>query len=218
MPNDLDPHGHIARTVDELLATVRRADQATIRRFLDAASSNDRLDTHSLALLRQAPNLSLTLATVLNTLLDEHAHGSDKPARPSCIEPAEPNTCGILQRVVDAVGAAHGHQAMDAAEAWRRANLYLSDPNDGALLVHIQEFEDGFFATPICVALPEPPHVPTIETATGLVIDKVTGTVTRWPRLPLDVLAKQYRRYQRDEPMTFTTDNAPGHRARHSGE
>ncbi|HEU5023600.1 MAG TPA: hypothetical protein VFV01_01640 [Spirillospora sp.] len=93
---------------------------------------------------------------------------------------------------------------IDAAEAWRRARLRLPGSNDeSALLIHIEEFGDGFLAVPIRVAIPEPPPVPTAETPTGLVVDMCTGTVTRWPLLPLPVLAMQYRRYQNGQPMTF---------------
>jgi hypothetical protein len=57
------------------------------------------------------------------------------------------------------------------------------------------------------VAIPDPALVPTIETPTALVVDKVTGAVTRWPLLPLPVLERQYRRYQSGQPMIF--DDAP---------
>lgn len=69
--------------------------------------------------------------------------------------------------------------------------------------MHIQEFGAGFLAVPVRVDIPEPPPVPTAETPMGLVVDKSTGTVTRWPLLPLPVLARQYRRYQNGQPMTF---------------
>ncbi|MFD0535293.1 hypothetical protein ACFQY7_17620 [Actinomadura luteofluorescens] len=42
-----------------------------------------------------------------------------------------------------------------------------------------------------------------------LVIDKSTGTVTRWPLLPLDALARLYRRYQQRELMTFDDQPQP---------
>ncbi|MGI5325053.1 hypothetical protein [Actinomadura nitritigenes] len=93
---------------------------------------------------------------------------------------------------------------IDAAEAWRRARLRLPEGNDeSALLIRIQEFEDGYLAVPVRVAIPEPPPIPTAETPTGLVVDKSTGVVTRWPLLPLPVLARQYRFYQNRRPMTF---------------
>lgn len=92
---------------------------------------------------------------------------------------------------------------VDAAEAWRRAHLHLPRRREDPILIHIQEFEDGYQAIPILATLPEPSRVPTIETPTTLVIDKTTGTVTRWPLLPLDILANQYRRYQDQEPMNL---------------
>ncbi|GAA0544257.1 hypothetical protein GCM10009546_02890 [Actinomadura livida] len=69
------------------------------------------------------------------------------------------------------------------------------------MLLHIEEFDDGYRATPVAVSLPEPPRVPTIKPPATLVIDKTTGAVTRWPLLPINVLAKQYRRYLHQEPM-----------------
>ncbi|MFA1544588.1 hypothetical protein [Actinomadura monticuli] len=93
--------------------------------------------------------------------------------------------------------------AIDAAEAWRRAHLYLPRRGDELVLIHLDEFEDAYQAIPVLVDIPEPPPVPTLETATTLVIDKATGTVTRWPLLPLDVLTRQYRRYKLDAPMSF---------------
>ncbi|QKG20112.1 hypothetical protein ACTIVE_1748 [Actinomadura verrucosospora] len=79
----------------------------------------------------------------------------------------------------------------------------LPDRQGESVLVHIQEFEDGFLAVPVQVAIPEPSPVPTIETSSAFVVDRTTGAVTRWPLLPLDVLARQYRRYQNGQPMTF---------------
>ncbi|GAA1833914.1 hypothetical protein [Actinomadura chokoriensis] len=109
-------------------------------------------------------------------------------------------TTRTLTRALEPTGRP---SAIDAAEAWRRAHLHLPRRGDELVLIHLAEFEDAYQAIPVLVDIPEPPPVPTLETATTLVIDKATGTVTRWPLLPLDVLARQYRRYKHREPMTL---------------
>ncbi|MEV5831566.1 hypothetical protein AB0L25_38995 [Spirillospora sp. NPDC052242] len=90
-----------------------------------------------------------------------------------------------------------------AAEAWHRVRQHLPGDNDQPILLHVQEFEDGFLVLPVVVELPEPPPVPDIDTVTTFVVDKATGTVTRWPLLKFDILTDQYRRYRRGEPLTY---------------
>jgi hypothetical protein len=92
---------------------------------------------------------------------------------------------------------------IDEAEAWRRARVRLPSSEQEPTLIHIREFGDGFLAVPVQAVMPEPPPIPTAETPAGLVIDKASGAVTRWPLLPLPVLALQYRRYLNGQPMTF---------------
>ncbi|MER6808101.1 hypothetical protein ABT299_02370 [Spirillospora sp. NPDC000708] len=92
---------------------------------------------------------------------------------------------------------------IDAAEAWRRARARWPCSDQEPTLIHIREFGDGFLAVPVQVVMPEPPPIPTAETPVGLVVDKASGAVTRWPLLPLPVLALQYRRYLNGKPMTF---------------
>ncbi|MFA1551778.1 hypothetical protein [Actinomadura chokoriensis] len=138
--------------------------------------------------------------------------------QPAAISHLDDHTLDFLRRAQDlllattrtltgALEPTRRPTTIDIAEAWHRALLHLPRRDDGPVLIHIQEFEDAYQAIPILVPIPEPPPVPTLETATTLVIDKTTGTVTRWPLLPLDVLTSQYRRYKHQEPMLL--DNQP---------
>lgn len=109
----------------------------------------------------------------------------------------------ITQMTNGALESQGRHVEIDIAEAWRRAYLHLPRRDGDPILVHMQEFDDGYQAIPVKVPVPEAPPVPTCETATTLVIDKATGIVTCWPLLAPDVLARQYRRYKGQTPMTF---------------
>ncbi|NKZ03283.1 hypothetical protein [Actinomadura latina] len=174
-----------------------RADRNAIDRLLTQPSVTSHLDDHTLDFLRHAQDLlfitTQTLTTVLQAEGSSGTHccqkdeGLNPEAHPAHGSPLTPNRSVSL----------------DAAEAWRRARQYLPDRQEDPIVLHLQEFEDGYQAIPILVSIPDPPPVPTVEAVTTLVIDKTTGLVTRWPLLPLDALAKQYRRYKRDEPMTF---------------
>lgn len=166
-------HAHLLQALENIRTLAERADRNAIDRLLTQPSTASHLDDHTLDFLRRAQDLIFITTQTLTAMLASDGSSSRPPAH------------------------------LDAAEAWRRAHLHLPHRDDAPILVHIQEFEEGYQATPILVPIPEPPQVPTMETATTLVIDKTTGTVTRWPLLPLDTLARQYRRYMNQEPMTF---------------
>lgn len=168
-------HAHLLQALENIRTLAERADRNAIDRLLTQPSATRHLDDHTLDFLRRAQDLIFTTTQTLTTMLASDGSSSSHPAH------------------------------LDAAEAWRRAHLHLPYRDDALVLVHIQEFGEGYQAIPILVPIPEPPPVPTSETATTLVIDKTTGTVTRWPLLRLDTLARQYRRYINQEPMTFDT-------------
>ncbi|NEA29493.1 hypothetical protein [Actinomadura bangladeshensis] len=173
-------HTHLLQGIESIRALAERADRNAIDHLLTHPAA-DHLDDHTLDFLRHAQDLILITTHTLTTTLGAQATASSR-SRPTTPDHTTP---------------------LDAAEAWRRAHLYLPTRDEEPILIHVQEFQDGYRAIPILLAVPEPPPVPTIESATTLVIDKTTGAVTRWPLLPLDVLASQYRCYKREEPLTF---------------
>lgn len=166
-------HAHLLQALENIRTFAERADRNAIDRLLAQPPTTSHLDDHTLDFLRRAQELLFIATQTLTTMLASDGMSSRHPAH------------------------------LDAAEAWRRARLHLPYRDDALILIHIQEFGEGYQAIPILVPIPEPPQVPTLETATTLVIDKTTGTVTRWPLLRMDTLARQYRRYMNQEPMTF---------------
>lgn len=193
-----DHHAPLLRGIESIRAFAERADRNAIDRLLTQPPTINNLDDHTLDFLRRAQDWILTTTQILTTVLETQGSPSKRGRR----QDGSTNT--------DPCPATHSPSAaqknltpVDAAEAWRRADLHLPHHHENPILLHIQEFEDGFQAIPIQVSIPEPPSVPTTDTPTTLVIDKATGTVTRWPLLRLNVLARQYRRYRRQAPMTF---------------
>lgn len=193
-----DRRAQLLRGIESIRTLAERADSNAIDRLLAQPSTIRHLDGHTLDFLRRAQDLLLfttqALATNIETQSSPGRHGRPRDGA-SNIDTA-PSTRGLP--------ITPDHAApLDAAEAWRRAHLYLPPHHEEPSLIHIQEFDNGYQAIPIQISVSEPLLIPTIESATTLVIDKTTGAVTRWPLLPLDVLASQYRRYKREEPMTF---------------
>ncbi|MFG2245788.1 hypothetical protein [Spirillospora sp. NPDC048823] len=184
-------NARLARAIEDLRDLAGRVDSNGSERVFDQLMRPGDL-TDTVVFLRHAHELLINVAEILTLVIGaSHTHGDSSDQPDSRLHPKVPAL------------TPHEHIPVDATEAWRRAHLYLPGHHDNPILIHIQEFEDGYQAIPILATIPEPPSVPTIDTPTTLVIDKTTGTVTRWPLLPLDVLAKQYRRYQHQERMTF---------------
>ena len=189
-----DYHTQLLHGIENIRARAERADRRAIDHLLTHPAAGH-LDAHTLDFLRHAQDLILITAQALTSSIGT---------------PESPSTSSRQDEGADTAPTTRRRQPtpdhttpLDAAEAWRRAHLYLPTHHEEPILIHVQEFQDGYQAIPIPLAIPEPPPVPTIESPTTLVIDKTTGTVTRWPLLPLDVLANQYRRYCCHEPMTF---------------
>ncbi|MEU8305962.1 hypothetical protein AB0C84_20620 [Actinomadura sp. NPDC048955] len=199
MPTEADRLAHLRRSVEKIRMLAERADRTAIDRLLARPDAANQLDAPTLDFLRQAQDLVCFTTQALTTALEI--------AKPTCNDGDQPtgvpNTDLHLAQPSAAPLTPTASLPLDTAEAWRRAHLRLPHRHDTPTLIHIREFEDGYQAIPISVPIPEPPPIPTVETATTLVIDKSTGTVTRWPLLPLDTLTRLYRRYQQREPMTF---------------
>ena len=196
---EADCLARLRRSAEKIRMLAERADHTAIDRFLARPETARQLDAPTLDFLRQAQDLISTTTQVLTTALEAadpscNDGGQLAAASNADLHLAPPGTGAVIPA---------SRRALDTAEAWRCAHLRLSRPHDDPILIHIQEFEDGYQAIPIKAHIPEPPPVPTVETATTLVIDKITGTVTQWPHLPLDALARLYRRYRRREPMIF---------------
>ncbi|MFA1546127.1 hypothetical protein [Actinomadura chokoriensis] len=196
---EADRLARLRRSAEKIRMLAERADRTAIARFLARPEIARQLDAPTLDFLRQAQELISTTTYVLTTTLEA--------ADPSPNDGGEPTATSNADLYLAPLGAASltpaATRPLGTAEAWHSAHVRLCRHQDNPILIHIQEFEDGYQAIPIAVTIPEPPPVPTVETATTLVIDKITGAVTQWPLLPLDGLARLYRRYQQREPMTF---------------
>lgn len=196
---EADHLAHLRRSTEKIRMLAERADRTAIDRFLARPETTRELDNHTLDFLRQAQDLIRTATQGLTTALEAADPSPNDVGQLAATSNADPYLAPSSAVFLTPAAT----RPLDTAEAWHRARLCLPRHHDNPVLIHIQEFEDGYQAIPIAVPIPEPPPVPTIETATTLVIDKITGTVTQWPLLPLDALARLYRRYQQQEPMTF---------------
>ncbi|MEU9867883.1 hypothetical protein AB0C87_08545 [Actinomadura sp. NPDC048021] len=205
MPTEADRLALLRRSAEKTRMLAERADRTAIDRLLARPDAANQLDAPTLDFLRQAQDLVCSTAQALTTALEI--------AKPTCNDGSQPTGVPgadlyLAPLCANSLTPATSHP-LDTAEAWRRAHLRLPHRGDVPILIHIREFEDGYQAIPISVPIPEPPPIPTVETAMTLVIDKSTGTVTRWPLLPLDALARLYRRYQQRELMTFDDQPQP---------
>ncbi|WP_339153703.1 hypothetical protein [Actinomadura luteofluorescens] len=205
MPTEADRLARLRRSAEKFRMLAERADRTAIDRLLARPDAAKQLDAPTLDFLRQAQDLVCSTAQALTTALEI--------AKPTCNDGDQLTGVHSADLCLAPLSAGSltpaDSQPLDPAEAWRRAHLRLPHRHDTPILIHIREFEDGYQAIPISVPIPEPPPIPTVETAITLVIDKSTGTVTRWPLLPLDTLARLYRRYQQREPMTFGDQPQP---------
>lgn len=93
--------------------------------------------------------------------------------------------CAPLRRLAEILTVhSVGPLGIDRAEAWRRADTFLGrDARPVAIAIH--EFRYGFVAWPTYGR----------QNDFVLVIDRHTGGMTRWPRVPLATLTRQYGDY-----------------------
>jgi hypothetical protein len=185
-----DRYVRLLQALETVGKLTQQGDTEAIERLLAQPVSTTRFDAPTIGTLRHARDSILAIRRALLALLETAAADGPTPNLATTREPSDESTTV-------------GHGAIDCAEAWRRANLRLLDHGGTSVLLHVEEFAEGYRAIPVLVEIPEAPSTPTLETPTTLVIDKTTGAVTYWPQLSLDVLAQQYRRYRRGEPMTF---------------
>ncbi|MFB4298480.1 hypothetical protein [Actinomadura sp. NTSP31] len=185
-----DRYTRLLQAIETVGKLAQQDDIESIEHLLDQPATMSRLDASTINALRNARDSILTIRRALTTLFE--AATADCPT---------PNPAAIRPPSDEPLAA--GHRTIDRAEAWRRAHRHLPDHGNTPLLLHIEEFQDGYRALPVLVEIPEAPSIPTLETPTALAIDKITGAVTRWPLLYLDVFARQYRRYRQGEPMVL---------------
>lgn len=84
---------------------------------------------------------------------------------------------------------------IDRAEAWRRADAWFGRERMPAP-IGVEEFPDGFAAWRVTSESDDDTPV--------VVVDRISGVLTLWPRLPLDDLAHHYRNYREGKPMRGT--------------
>ncbi|GAA4239999.1 hypothetical protein GCM10022254_63060 [Actinomadura meridiana] len=181
-------HERVSRRVHSAVMTAMRADPKAVAAFVQDSPG---LDPHTRDFLREARRLALTCATALTAVLEGH-----RPDGTHCL------ACGTLEcrtlRRIAGVLAAYSVRPVpvDRAEAWRRADACLARGDRPTVPIGIEPFEHGYVAWP-AFDIGEGDFV--------LVIDRITGTVTRWPRLPLDVLAREYPDHEVSRPDQATS-------------
>ncbi|MEU6036041.1 hypothetical protein ABZ801_11590 [Actinomadura sp. NPDC047616] len=178
-----DLHEWVQRRVHACVSTALRADPDAVNTAVTHLIG--RLDPHSRHFLRNARPLVLACATALIAVLEAHRPQTNPSGREVC-RACRTSECATLRRVAQMM-AVHGARplAIDRAEAWRRADACLSRDRS-PVPIEIREFDHGYVAWPVHGLDADGPL---------LVIDRHTGALTRWPRLPLEALALQYRAY-----------------------
>ncbi|TDE29994.1 hypothetical protein, partial [Actinomadura sp. 6K520] len=142
-------HAQLARDIEALRTLTGRADSNGGDRVLDQLTRTGDLDD-TIVFLCRVHDLLIRITETLTLVVGAHHVREDSSGRPNLR-----NHAGISD------STPQGLSKVDAAEAWRRAHLHLTDHRDTPVLLHIEEFEDGYRATPILLSLPEPPRFPT---------------------------------------------------------
>ncbi|GGV44113.1 hypothetical protein GCM10010182_80770 [Actinomadura cremea] len=167
-------HAWARERVHSASITAMRADARAVAAFVQDPPG---LDPHTRAFLRDARALALASTTALVAVLERH-----RPDGWNCLAYGTPE-CRTLRRVAGVLAAHSVHPAaIDRAEAWRRADACLTRDHRPKVLIGIAAFEYGFVAWP-AFDMGEGDFV--------LILDARTGAVTRWPRLPRDVLTRE---------------------------
>ncbi|SEF58028.1 hypothetical protein SAMN04489712_101491 [Thermomonospora echinospora] len=186
-PAHHDPYGRPAPQIHSALAAALRADQAAIAAAVTKTIGGD-LDPHSREFVRSARRLVLACATALVSVLEFHRPAPHPSGRAVC-RACHTAHCPTLRRIAEVLTTHDVHPApIDRTEAWRRADAHLSQGRRH-VAIEIQEFPHGFVAWPA--------YGPADSL---LVIDGHTGHLTRWPRLPLETLTREYHAYLTAHP------------------
>ncbi|MBT2211550.1 hypothetical protein [Actinomadura sp. NEAU-AAG7] len=175
-------HTEVGKGVHAAMTAALRADPHAI----DAVLVEDgRLDPDSRRFVGQARGLVLACGTAMTRVLAVHRPGDDPYGREICRGCGTPD-CRTL-RGVDHVLAAYSVRpvVVDRAEAWRRADAWLRRRGRSVPLA-VAEFPGGFVARPVESVTDEPGPL--------LVVDRYTGALSRWPRMPFEALVREYER------------------------
>jgi hypothetical protein len=182
-------HELVEARVRELMTLAMRADPSGIGAGLEELAVRGLLDGHTATFLRRARRLTLAGAAALTAAIGAHRYGASADGTERCLSCGTGEPCRTLRRVGEALSAYLGAQpyGIDRAEAWRRAETWLTRGGRRQVAVAVAEFTEGYIARPV----PRDPD----EHERLVVVDRRTGGITLWPSLPEDVLAEQYRRY-----------------------
>jgi hypothetical protein len=132
-----------------------------------------------------------------------HRYGAAADGTEKCLSCGTGEPCRTLCRVAEALTAYLGAQpyGIDRAEAWRRAETWLTRGGRRRLAVVVEEFTEGYIARPVPCQPDEHDRL--------VVVDRRTGGITLWPALPKNVPAEQCRRYKLGLHLGLDTGSAP---------
>ncbi|MES9605086.1 hypothetical protein [Actinomadura sp. NPDC000929] len=176
-------HDQVHLRVHAAMTAAMRADPHSVDAALVQAGS---LDSASREFVAQSRRLVLACTAALTCVLASHRPGEGPHGEPVCRGCGTPE-CRTLRGLAHVLAAYSVRPALvDRAEAWRRADAHFWRGGRPVPLI-IEELPDGFVARPADDLDDEAPL---------LIIDGHTGALSRWPSMPLDVLACEYTRYR----------------------
>ncbi|WP_149263775.1 hypothetical protein [Actinomadura sp. K4S16] len=177
-------HDQVHQRVHAAMTAAMRADPHSIDAALVQAGS---LDRSSQEFIAQARRLVLACTAALTCVLSAHRPGEGAHGEPVC-RGCGTRECRTLRGLAHVLAAYSVRPALvDRAEAWRRADAYFW--HDGRPVpLTIEDFPDGFVARAAEDLADDPTPL--------LVIDRHTGALSRWPSMPVELLACEYTRYR----------------------
>jgi hypothetical protein len=183
-------HELVEVRVRELMTVAMRADPTGIGAALEDLAARGLVDGHTAEFLRRARRLTLAGAAALSAAVGTHRYGTGADGTRTCLNCGTTEPCRTLRRTAEALTAYLGARpyGIDRAEAWRRAETWLTRGGALRVAVAVEEFSEGYIARPV-------PYGPD-EHERVVVVDRRTGGLTLWPVLPENVLTEQYRRYK----------------------
>ncbi|WP_412518525.1 hypothetical protein K8Z49_10900 [Actinomadura madurae] len=177
-------HDQVHRRVHAAMTAAMRADVHAI----DAALvQNGVLDPYSRDFVAESRRLVLACTAALTCVLSAHRPGEDPHGREIC-RGCGTRGCRTLRGVADVLTAYTVRPCgVDRAEAWRRADAHFTR---GArpVPVIVEEFPDGFITRAA--------DAPADDPAPLLIVDRHTGALSRWSRMPHPTLIREYTAYR----------------------
>ncbi|NDU75078.1 hypothetical protein GWI34_20965 [Actinomadura sp. DSM 109109] len=177
-------HDQVHLRVHAAMTAAMRADPHSIDAALVQTGG---LDPASRQFVAHARRLVLACTAALTCVLGSHRPGEGPHGEPVC-RGCGTAECRTLRGLAHVLAAYSVRPApVDRAEAWRRADGHFRRCGRPVPLI-IEDFPDGFVARAA--------DGPADEPAPLLVVDRDTGALSRWPSMPVDVLACEYTRYR----------------------